>query len=140
MPIIAAVGDTSYDLVLVLHILSAVVAFAPAVAAVVTPRGVGLGGEAVRTGRIVYTPALIATGLLGVVLVLMSDEFIEFSDAWVSIAFLAWIAAVGVYQALVIRGARANTEAGRRQVVLGSQVLAVLAVVLVYLMVVKPGA
>jgi len=138
--VIAAVGDNGYNFVLVLHILSAIVAFSPAIATIVTPKAIATGDDVVRTGRIVYAPALIVTGLLGIVLVLMSDEAWEFSDGWVSIAFLGWIALVGVYQALVIRGARAGGDAGRRQVVLGGQIVAALAVVLVYLMVFKPGA
>jgi len=138
--VIAAVGDNGYNFVLVLHILSAIVAFSPAIATIVTPKAIATGDDVVRTGRIVYGPALIVTGLLGIVLVLMSDEAWEFSDGWVSIAFLGWIALVGVYQALVIRGARAGGDAGRRQVVLGGQIVAALAVVLVYLMVFKPGA
>ena len=140
MLVIAAVRDNGYNFVLVLHILSAIVAFSPAIATVVAPRASATGDDVVRTGRIVYAPALILTGLLGVVLVLQSDEAWEFSDAWVSISFLGWIALVGVYQALVIRGARAGGDAGRRQVVLGGQIVAVLAVVMVYLMVFKPGA
>jgi hypothetical protein len=138
--VIAAVGDNGYNFVLVLHILSAIVAFSPAIATIVTPKAIATGDDVVRTGRIVYAPALIVTGLLGIVLVLMSDEAWEFSDGWVSIAFLGWIALVGVYQALVIRGARAGGDTGRRQVVLGGQIVAALAVVLVYLMVFKPGA
>jgi uncharacterized membrane protein len=140
VPVIAAIDDTGYKVVLVVHIVAAIVGFAPAIAAVVTPRPAAADQAAVRTGRIVYAPALILTGLLGIVLVLMSDEAWEFSDGWVSAAFLVWIVIVGAYQALVIRGNRAGDEAGRRQAVLGSQIVAVLAVVMVYLMVFKPGA
>jgi uncharacterized membrane protein len=140
VPVIAAVGDNGYKVVLVLHILSAIVAFAPAIATIVAPRAATLGDEAVRTGRIVYAPALILTGLFGIALVLQSDEAIKFSDGWVSAAFLVWILMNGAYHALVIRGTRAGGDAGRRQVVLGGQAIAVLAVVMVYLMVFKPGA
>src|SRR5262249_32933496 len=57
--VIAAITDTSYKVVLVLHIIAVVVGFAPAIAAVVAPRAVASDRAAVRIGRIVHTPALI---------------------------------------------------------------------------------
>ena len=146
MLVLAAFRDNGYNVVLVLHLLAAVVGVAPAVVAVVSPRRAAMDDVAVRTARSVYAPALIVAGLLGVVLILLSDapgqqgRLWEFSQAWISSAFLVWIVMVGVYQALVVRGARAGGDAGRRQVTLGSQLLSVLVVVMLYLMVFKPGA
>lgn len=140
MLVLAAIDDNAYKFVLLLHILAVVVGFAPAVAGLVAPRGAGADWASVRAIRAIYGPAVIVAGLLGIILVLLSDDAWGFGDAWVSAAILIWIASVGVFQALIQRGARAGGGAGARQAVLGAQVLSVLVIVQVTLMVFKPGS
>jgi len=138
--VLAALRDNTYNLFLFLHIVAVVVGFAPAVAGLVAPRAAGADWASLRAIRAIYVPAVFVAGLLGIVLVLLSDDAWEFSQFWVSAAFLVWIAMMGVYQALVQRGAKVGGPAGARQAVLGAQILSVLVVVMVYLMVFKPGA
>jgi uncharacterized membrane protein len=134
--------SSSYKLFFLLHIAAIVVAFAPAVVAVLP------GGDSSGTlrayGRIVYAPALILAGLFGIVLILLSDEVWEFSQTWVSLAFLVWIAMVGVFQAIVLPGKRLGGGGGRRSstavdLQTGEAVLTVLFLVMLYLMIWKPG-
>ncbi len=139
MLVLAAVNDNAYNFVLLLHIVAVVVGFAPAIAGLVAPRSAGADWATLRAIRAIYVPAVFVAGLLGIVLVLLSDDQWEFKQFWVSAAFLVWIAMMGVYQALVQRGARVGGRDGARRAVLGAQILSVLVVVMVYLMVFKPG-
>ena len=134
--------DTPYRIFFLLHIASVVVAFAPVVLAVVP--GGGAAGDALRAaGRTVYGPALIAAGLFGLILVMLSDELWEFSQAWVSLAFLVWFVMVGVFQGLVMPGKRLGggrrPRAGAVDVQSGEAILTLLFLVMLYLMIWKPG-
>ena len=144
--ILAAVRDDAYNLFLLLHIVAAVVAFGPAVRhAVEGGRSAAGDGAAsdVQYTRLFSLGGLAAVFVTGIIMILLSDEVIEFSDAWISLSFLVWIAIGGVLSALVLKGQRmvaAGDGEGRRKVVLGSQITTLLVVVAVYLMVYKPGA
>ncbi|MBT8240200.1 MAG: hypothetical protein KJN63_03130, partial [Acidimicrobiia bacterium] len=71
---LAAVGDTGYNIMLLLHILTAIVAFAPAFVHPVIgeqAKQIDSGSRRqvvrfmVQNGRRVYLPALLVTGVLG---------------------------------------------------------------------------
>lgn len=98
--------DVGYQIVYLLHILTVVAAFA---GAMVNPR---LGGLARRSddgtqrslGRFMvdgltqmHFPALIFAGLFGIGLIMMSSDTYEFSQTWISIAFLLWLALLAVF-------------------------------------------
>ena len=92
---LAEIGSTGYDVMLVLHIASALAAFAPAFAHPLierqsrsldaASRGAVLGFLA-QNGRRVYAPALILTGLFGFGLQGMSDSVWEMSQTWIWLA------------------------------------------------------
>lgn len=149
--IIAAVGDDAYNIVLLLHILAVIVGFAPmAVHPIIdsqlqeTPDArMAFLRRAATNGHRIYLPALTVAGLLGIVLILMSDAAIEFSDAWVSGAFVAWIAIMGVVAGMILPGekaAGAGDFSKERAVQIGGQLTTLLLVVMLYLMIFKPGA
>jgi len=145
--ILAAVRDDTYNVFLLLHILAAVVAFAPTVRGVIeaTLRPDELGGSArdVDDTRLFSLGGLAAIFVTGIIMILLSDEVIEFSDTWISLSFLVWLAIGGVLSAMVLKGQRmvaTGDGEGRRTVVLGNQITTALVVVAVYLMVFKPGA
>jgi hypothetical protein len=137
----SATVSTTFEIFLVLHILSVVVAFAPAVVAVLPGGRDGAFGLVDRAGRQVYSPALILAGLFGIVCIVTSDvggtAVFEFSDTWVSLAFVVWIAMNGVFHALVLTGQKQGDES---KVTNGQAIMTVLLVVMLYLMVFKPGA
>jgi uncharacterized membrane protein len=148
---LAVIGSTGYDVMLVLHIASAVVAFAPAFAHPLierqtrsldaSSRGAVLGFLA-QNSRRVYTPALILTGLFGFGLQGMSDGAIEFSQTWIWLAVVVWIAMNGVLHAMLLPGERAlasGDESARQRVDIGGMIMTVLLLVILYLMVFQPG-
>lgn len=152
MIVLAEVGSTAYNIVLFLHIVSAFVAFAPAFVNPVfnalgrqsAPEAMKpLGDLQARTGRTLYLPALIATGILGAGLIVMSDEVWKFSQTWVSIAFAAWIA-IGLIVALKIipseRAVGEGDEAAAKAVAMFGGIAHLLFAVVIYAMVFKPGA
>jgi hypothetical protein len=133
-------SDT-YKLFMLLHIASVVVAFAPVVVGAVAVAPTGGRRAAVPelgpTGRIVYAGGLILSGLFGILLILASEDVWEFSDTWISLAFLVWIAMNGVFHAMVFPARRA---ARSDRAALGIAILNVLLIVMLWLMIWKPGA
>lgn len=169
--ILGAVGDDSYDLVLLLHILAAIVGFGAVFlnalyGAQVRARR-GSEGLAILEANFlvskVGTYFIYAVFVLGIVLVLMSDDVWSFGDTWIWLSMLLYIVGIGlshgVQQPSVRRmialmeemgtagppaagpppQAAEMQELGKRLGATGAT-LNVLLVVILYLMVFKPGA
>jgi arginine exporter protein ArgO len=130
------IDDTGFRIFFLLHMLSVIVAFAPAVIAVLPGGRDGALGVIDRAGRQVYAPALILAGFFGIMLIVTSDEAFEFSDTFVSLAFVVWIAMNGVFHALVLAGQKQNDD---KKVTNGQAIITVLLIVMLYLMIWKPG-
>lgn len=105
------VDTFAYKLLFLLHIVAIVVAFAPGfVNPSINGRLKGEGSSLAKHPRVaaimarntqlIYGPALVLAGLFGIGLVFSSKShgtmIFEFSQAWVSIAFVLWIAMLGV--------------------------------------------
>jgi hypothetical protein len=129
--------STGFEIMLVLHIATVVVAFAPAVIGVLPGGRDGLTGVLGAAGRQVYAPALVLAGLFGIGCIVTSDDAFELSDTWISLAFVVWIAMNGVFHALVLAGQRQDDHA---KVTTGHQIMTLLLLAMLYLMVFKPGA
>jgi uncharacterized membrane protein len=147
--ILAAVNDGAYQLVAILHILSAIVAFAPAfVRPVLIAQAKSSGDRSglqalARSSRKWYAPALILTGVLGFGLSGMSDDVFQLSDGWLVAAVFLWIAMNGVLHAVEAPAERAyadGDDSAEGRLSLGSGAIAVMLVVMIWLMIVKPGA
>lgn len=130
------IDDTGFRIFFLLHMLSVIVAFAPAVIAVLPGGRDGALGLIDRAGRQVYSPALILAGFFGIMLIVTSDEAFEFSDTFVSLAFVVWIAMNGVFHAMVLAGQKQNDA---KKVNNGQAIITVLLIVMLYLMIWKPG-
>ena len=128
--------STGFKISLFLHILTVIVAFAPAVLMVLPGGRDGAVGLLERAGRQVYAPALLLAGFFGIMCIVTSDEAFEFSDTFISLAFVVWIAMNGVFHALVLAGQKQNDE---KKVNNGQAILTVLLLVMLYLMIWKPG-
>lgn len=147
--VLAAVTDFSYRLLFLLHIVSIVAAFAPAVVSpLVAPRAKEDGqlrtfaGYLAANDRRVHFPALVLSGLFGLGLVFSSDDAWEFDQAWISLALLAWIALCGVVSGMILPAERklaAGDADAEKKVALGSQIVTVLFLIMLYLMIWKPG-
>lgn len=115
---LAVIGNDTflYKLLFLLHILSAIVAFAPAFvwpivnvqsrkAGQKVPNGIA--GLVARNTMTIHGPALVLTGLFGILMVVTSadvaggEKVWEFSQTWVSLAFLVWFALLGVVFGLI---------------------------------------
>ena len=124
--LVAAIGSTGYKVVLILHLLFLVVAFAPAfvwpmlnrqqkaAAQGAGPNDAGAANEPVTLGAIariadpmMHGGSLVLAGLFGIGLIGMSDKIFEFSQTWVSLAFLFWFLMLGLFFAGLIPAQRA---------------------------------
>jgi len=148
---LAAYRDTGYNIMLFVHILTAFVAFAPAFVhpllgnqskQLPAAERNKLLGMIAGNGRRVYAPALILTGLLGFGLQGLSDSVIEFGQTWFWLAIVVWLAMNGVLHAVLLPAERAaadGDESAESKISAGGGVLTVLLLVMLYLMVFKPG-
>lgn len=147
--VLAAFGNT-YNLILLLHILAVLVAFAPAfVNMVVAGQVRKAGGDArvLSQGQQVAwlkvsLPAIVLSGLFGMVLIVMSDEVFKFSQSWVSVAFLVWVAMIGLLAggiAPALRRYGQGDDKSYGQVASLTGVMHLLLLVMLYLMIFKPG-
>ncbi|MET0902056.1 MAG: hypothetical protein ABWZ52_02350 [Acidimicrobiales bacterium] len=151
--ILAAYGDTLFKVLFLGHMLSFVIAFAPAIVNPILSAQVKadgddrahqrLSGHLATNGQRIHFPALIALGGFGIAMVLTSDPVFGFDDTWVSLAFLVWLALIavvlGVIQPAERKLAVGDVEA-EKKVALGGQLASVLILAMLYLMVWKPGA
>ncbi len=154
--VLSAVGDAGYDVLLLLHIGFVLVGLAPLFVHPVLARQVaGLDGDGVRsvldrmtrTGRLVYTPALVVGGFMGFGVAGLSDETFKVSQPWLMTAVWVWIAMMGVHHGMMIpaekalaRGPAADVvKIARRRLDLGATLVSILLVIQLYLMVFKPG-
>lgn len=142
------IDTTWYKLWLFLHVASVVVAFAPGVVAPLLFRsfrseGVQrIAGALLHNDKRVHGPALVAAGLFGIFLILASHELYKFDQAWVSMAFVVWIAMNGVLHAVLAPAQRelaAGNTAAESRFNTGGAAIDLLFLVMLYLMIWKPG-
>jgi hypothetical protein len=159
----AAVNGGAYKFVLVLHILAAVVGFGSVmlngVYAAQVKRRRGVEGAAIADAN--YTVSfgwamwfVYAVVVLGLALVGMSDKAWKFSQTWVWLAFVIYVALIGVVHglhrpnerrllALMREGTgpdRAEMERRERLAGIVGPILSLMVVAVLFLMVFKPGA
>ena len=102
--LLARVGDTPYKLVLLLHILTAIVGFGAVFLNGLYWRAAERrkGVEGLAIAEINYDVSqmagyfIYAVPVLGILLVLMSDKFYEFSQVWISLSFVVYIVGLGL--------------------------------------------
>lgn len=149
--LLAALNDTPYRIVLLLHILAVIVAFAPVIAHAVqtmqarsadsASRARMLGFMAANSRRI-YAPMVIVAGLLGMALIGLSGGAWSFGDPWISASFAVWFAMNGVLHAVLLPAERklaGGDDSAARRVDAGSAIITVLLIVMLVLMIWKPG-
>ena len=149
MFLLARVRDDAYNVLLILHLVSIVVAFAPAVVHPLTAARLKgdaaaeqrFSGSAVTNTRTVYLPALLLVGILGFAMVGISDEAFKFSDLWVMISAILWLVIGGIVSAVLIPAEKqlaAGDRSAEKKVQMAGIALTLLFVIVVYLMVFKP--
>ena len=154
-------GDL-YNVVLVLHILASIIGFGGMFIAAFygteSGRLPGREGLAVAqttlkvTGQ-VPTIAVCALPILGILLILMSEDAIKFSELWVSLSFLLYFALMGLATGLHVPTIRkmvalragadgaqsAEVQAMAKRVATMGAIIHLLWVAILFLMVFKPG-
>ena len=151
--ILAAYGDTLFKVLFLGHMLSFAVAFAPAVInpiLIAKLKSQGdvetlpkVSGIMAGNGRQIHFPALVALGGFGIAMVLTSDPSFGFDQAWVSLAFLDWLAITGLVSAVMLPGERKMAEGDlsvEPRVERCGQLITLLTLLMLYLMIWKPGA
>lgn len=154
--ITAAIGSTGYNVMLLLHIGSAFVAFGPSfvwpmvavrLKAAGEPVGPNIarlaGGNTVK----IHGPAYAVTGLLGFGLAGMAGEIngeniYKMSQLWLSIAAVGWIAGLGIMFGLMgpaEKAAAAGDAAAEKKLSMFGGILHLILFVSLYAMVFKPG-
>lgn len=140
-----------YKVMLLLHILSVIVAFAPAfVWPVVSvqlkkqgkPVGPSIGALAAGNTTKIHGPALVLVGLFGFGLVGMSDKAFSFSQSWVMAASTIWFIMLGVIFGLMLpaeKKAHAGDEGAEKIISAAGGAMHLLLVVMLFLMIWKPG-
>jgi uncharacterized membrane protein len=104
-----AINDTPYKFVLLLHILTAIVGFGAVFLNTLYARAAEQrkGVEGLAIAEINYDVSLVAgyfiyaVPVFGILLVLMSDKLYDFSQAWISLAFLLYIVGLGVLHGML---------------------------------------
>jgi uncharacterized membrane protein len=157
--LLATVNSTLYKIVFVLHILSVVIGFGGVALAGIYGRvaleNIGpVGGAIARTNTKAVTVAewaIFSVPVWGIFLIILSDEAFTFGQPWVSASFTLYI--IGLALALAVlrpgtkkfdqavadpaRGAEAE-RLGKTLAIVGG-VTNVLWIVVIFLMVFKPG-
>jgi hypothetical protein len=129
--------STGYKILLLIHILAVIVAFGGNFVQPMLARAGNVAEETfAKVALYIQLPAIVVLFVAGMGLVGMSDSRWEFSQTWVSIAFLVAIAA-GVVQYLV---SRAWKQGKAKSVPMLTGILHLLLVIAVYLMIWHPGA
>jgi hypothetical protein len=132
------VTSTGYRIVVMLHIVAAIVAFGPLFVYPSLGRA-GAGATIAKLHLRLVLPALAITGVLGIALVGMSDKVFEMSQTWVVLALIAWVILLVVSWFMVRPALTDPTPAARSRLASGIGVSHLLLIVLLYLMVFKPG-
>jgi len=148
---LAAVNDTSFNIVKMLHILAFMVAFAPAFVNPLLERQMAANDSAAwkrtlsyasKNSMKIYGGALIVGGLLGFALSGMSDGLYKMSQTWLLLSAVLWVAMNGVLHALIIPSEKAvvgGDSSAQRKLDIGGAAMTILMVVVLYLMVFQPG-
>lgn len=150
--LLAEVDSGIYNVLLLLHLVAVVVAFAPGFVWPVLTGGLrragkSLGPEAHQVGAEstlrVQGPALVLAGVFGIGLIGLSDSTWEFSQTWISIAFVLWFLAIAVVFGLLLptyRKVAAGNTAAEERVAMFHGMLHVVLVLMLIDMIWKPGA
>ena len=157
LDVLASSNTTGYKLMLFIHILAVIVAFAPAfvwpfVSVKLKKQGKPVGpaiGELAAGNTVkVHGPALVVAGIFGFGLVGMSkpegasEAIFSFGDAWISAAMLVWFLMLGIIFGLMLpaeKKAAAGDEGADKIISMAGGIMHLLLAVMLFLMIFKPG-
>lgn len=165
--LLASFRSFGYNIVLLLHLVTVIIAFAPAfvwpmlnrqrrlegstgaqdvsnVASVPMPASAPTGGAiSAIIDPIVHGGALVLAGIFGIGLIGMSSSAFAFKQSWVSLAFVLWFLMIGVLFAGLIpaqRAIRAGKVAAEQRLAMSYGGMHLLLLLQIIVMVWRPGA
>ena len=144
----AEIGSTSYNVMLLLHVLAVIIVASPRRG---SPRSSCVAAGADRVGadamqmsilRLLARRSLAVAGILGFGLAGMSDKVFKMSQTWLSIAIVLWLVQLAVLFFVARPGLKALAEgdaSARGRVMAATGVTHLILLVMLYLMIWKPG-
>jgi uncharacterized membrane protein len=147
MSVLAAMDSTGYKVMLLIHILAVVIGFAPAWLTPVLMRLTAAGDKAAADGLETSIlrfslPGIAVAGLLGFGLAGMSDKVYSMSQTWLSTAAVLWLILLAVIAFVArpaIKAFRDGDEGARKMVMMSTGITHLILVVMIFLMIWKPG-
>ncbi len=133
-----ALDSTGYRIILLFHILAGIVAFGPLFVYPSLQRA-GSGATLARIHLQLVLPALTLSWLLGMALVGVSDDTWKMSQTWIVLALIAWVILMVVSWFMIRPALTDASPAARGRLASGVGITHLLLVVMLYLMVFKPG-
>lgn len=145
--ILAAIGDTGYNIMLLLHVLTAIVGFAPAwlwpILVRLSDDGDPRAVEAIETSILRYSlPGIALSGLFGFGVAGMSGKVFQVSQGWLSVSVVLWLAILAVYFFVArpaLDGVAQGDEDARGRLAAATGISHFVLLIMLYLMVFKPG-
>jgi uncharacterized membrane protein len=145
--LLAAIDSTGYKIVLLLHILTVVIGFAPAwfipMMGRLAAKGDAEAGAQLEASILRFSlPGIVLAGLFGFALAGMSEKLYSMSQAWLSIAAVLWVVLllVTVFVARpAVKALSAGDLAARGRVMAATGITHLTLIVMLYLMIFKPG-
>lgn len=145
--ILAAIDGTGYNIMLLLHLLTVLVGFAPAwlwpILVRSTARGDAEAAAALETSILRFSlPGLALAGFFGFGVAGMSGKVFQMSQAWLTISVVLWLALLAVYFFIArpaIAGVRDGDESARGRLSAATGVSHFVLLIMLYLMIFKPG-
>ena len=142
-----ALTGTGYHIVLLLHVLTVIVGFAPLWLTPVMIRLTAAGDKAAADGLEVSIlrfslPGIGLAGILGFGLAGMSEKYYKMSQAWLSIAAVLWVVLLALLFFVArpaIKAFRDGDAAARGRIMMVTGISHLILVVTLYLMIFKPG-
>ena len=141
-----ALTGTGYHIVLLLHVLTVIVGFAPLWLTPVMIRLTAAGDKAAADGLEVSIlrfslPGIGLAGILGFGLAGMSEKYYKMSQAWLSIAAVLWVVLLALLFFVArpaIKAFRDGDAAARGRIMMATGISHLILVVMLYLMIFKP--
>jgi uncharacterized membrane protein len=142
-----ALTGTGYHIVLLLHVLTVIVGFAPLWLTPVMIRLTAAGDKAAADGLEVSIlrfslPGIGLAGILGFGLAGMSEKVFKMSQTWLSIAAVLWVVLLALLFFVArpaIKAFRDGDAAARGRIMMATGISHLILVVMLYLMIFKPG-
>lgn len=131
--------STGYQIMGALHIVAVLVAFGPLFVYPTLQRA-GAAQQVAQMHMRLTLPALVLVWVLGMGMVGLSDKVIEMTDTWIVLSLVGWVALMLVSWFLIRPALVDSGDKARAKMASGIGVTHLLVVVIIFLMIFKPGA